>query len=316
MIEKVSMLNYSHTQYLKGIAILFVIISHIGNYSGKTWFTPLGGIGVSLFLFCSGFGLMSSFKKNGLYGFWRRKLISIYVPFVFVEIVASLVIKSTFTELLLDLLFIRWLSPIGWYMQYLFISYLIFYLGVRFIPNIIVRRIIWVGIAVCSFFFCGNLRAEQCVSFLLGVYMAEHYTDIKNFSFTKRARNGVVFIFVATILLAVKQLPQVREQSHYVITLFNLLLKSGFMLGIILITSSVLLLPSLFKYFGKMSYELYLTHGYFLWIISENIFGKYLLNSLVMSAIGICSALVLNYLITKYKKVMVRYATQGVSNKQ
>lgn len=47
--------------YVKGIAILLVIISHIGNFSGKTWFTPLGGIGVAIFLFCSGYGVMSSY---------------------------------------------------------------------------------------------------------------------------------------------------------------------------------------------------------------------------------------------------------------
>ena len=37
--------------YVKGIAILLVIISHIGNFSGKTWFTPLGGLVLQSFCF-------------------------------------------------------------------------------------------------------------------------------------------------------------------------------------------------------------------------------------------------------------------------
>ena len=73
MPNKTEMLSYDHTKYIKGIAIVFVLVSHIGNYSGKTWFTPLGGIGVSMFLFCSGFGLMSSYRNNQLSHFWIKK---------------------------------------------------------------------------------------------------------------------------------------------------------------------------------------------------------------------------------------------------
>jgi peptidoglycan/LPS O-acetylase OafA/YrhL len=66
-------MSKEHFQYIKGLAILAVIIGHIGNFSGKARFTPLGGIGVALFLFCSGYGLTKSYEKNGLENYWMKK---------------------------------------------------------------------------------------------------------------------------------------------------------------------------------------------------------------------------------------------------
>lgn len=62
---KVDFCSKSHFEVLKGIAILAVLISHAGNFSGKTWFTPLGGIGVALFLFCSGYGTYCTLSSGG-----------------------------------------------------------------------------------------------------------------------------------------------------------------------------------------------------------------------------------------------------------
>ena len=54
------------TQILKGFAILLVIVCHyMGNYGlGVTLFTPLGGIGVSIFLILAAYGLNESWKTN------------------------------------------------------------------------------------------------------------------------------------------------------------------------------------------------------------------------------------------------------------
>ncbi len=80
-------MNHSHTNELKGIAILMVIFSHIGYFlfSDHRFLFPLsiaGGVGVNLFLFLSGFGLTSSenkSKKPILY-FYLKRLRSIFVP--------------------------------------------------------------------------------------------------------------------------------------------------------------------------------------------------------------------------------------------
>ena len=55
-----------YTTTMRGIAILFVVLHHVGNSSGSVIFTPLGGIGVAMFLILSGYGLNES-KKAGLF---------------------------------------------------------------------------------------------------------------------------------------------------------------------------------------------------------------------------------------------------------
>ncbi len=54
------------TSKYKGIAILSVIICHaMGTFAqGRiTWFTPLGGVGVAIFLLLSAYGLNESWNK-------------------------------------------------------------------------------------------------------------------------------------------------------------------------------------------------------------------------------------------------------------
>ena len=167
------LLSKNHFQYLKGIAILAVIFSHIGNYSGKTWFTSLGGIGVAIFLFCSGYGLMTSYYQKGLKNFWVNKLITIYIPFAVVEIFSAIIFQYSLKELLFDLMFLKRLNPLGWYIQYLAVLYLLFYLVIRMFKNIKCRFIIWGFFSVISFVFLPNLYAEQAISFISGLFIAE-----------------------------------------------------------------------------------------------------------------------------------------------
>ncbi len=80
-------MNHSHTNELKGMAILMVIFSHIGYFlfSDHKTLYPLsvaGGVGVNIFLFLSGFGLSRSENrlKKTVLEFYKRRLKSIFVP--------------------------------------------------------------------------------------------------------------------------------------------------------------------------------------------------------------------------------------------
>lgn len=62
-------MNKAQTTVYKGVAILLVILCHaMGTFGhGITLFTPLGGIGVSVFLLLSAYGLNESWlaTSNG-----------------------------------------------------------------------------------------------------------------------------------------------------------------------------------------------------------------------------------------------------------
>ncbi|OGC45548.1 hypothetical protein A2V49_01130 [candidate division WWE3 bacterium RBG_19FT_COMBO_34_6] len=80
-------MNHSHTNELKGVAILMVIFSHIGYFlfSDHRFLFPLsvaGGVGVNIFLFLSGFGITSSELKHNklLLHFYIKRLRNIFIP--------------------------------------------------------------------------------------------------------------------------------------------------------------------------------------------------------------------------------------------
>lgn len=302
MATKISFLSYYHTKFLRGVAILLVAISHIGNYSGKTWFTPLGGIGVAIFLFCSAYGLSCSYRKNGLTDYWKKKFFAVYYPFFLIEIIVSLIYKVPVQEFIQDILFIRWLNPNGWYMQYLAVCYILFYIGMKYIDNKKVRMGLWCIIAFCSFILCGNLRAEQAVSFVLGLVVAEKYEYIEKITPKRKVVMSVLLLLVGLILLSIKQIPVVRVQPQLLISFINLLMKSSFMLAVILATTRLCFRINLIVFIGEISYPFYLIHGYFMWIIADNFTGYYFVNSMMMCTISFVLSIFANCIISKRRK--------------
>lgn len=295
-------MSKQHFQYLKGLAILAVMTGHIGNFSGKTWFTPLGGIGVAIFLFCSGFGLMKSFQVKGLTNFWRSKLISVYLPFAAVEIIAAVIYHRNFLSVLLDLLFVKMLHPYSWYLQYLLICYALFYFVMRFVPEKRTRYLIWGAASMCSFVFCSNLQGEQAISFLAGLFAAEHMKESGQIAFTKKhLALGGFLLMVSVVLLAVKQLPFARIYDH-VYTLFNLLLKSSCAAGLLLISGVKPVFKTSICWFGQLSYALYLIHGFFMWMVVQSVTGFYLLDSLVMLTASMVVSIILNQFLLLLQK--------------
>lgn len=311
-------LSKEHFKYIKGIAILAVIVAHVGNFSGRTWFTPLGGIGVALFLFCSGYGLLTSYYQKGLKGFWRNKLISIYLPFAFVEIIAAIIYRHPFLDVLLNLVFIKRLNPLGWYMQYLAVCYILFYVVVWLVSNRSIRFLIWGIAAGLSYVLCPNLQAEQAISFIGGLLLAEmNHAEKLSIDKRKTVCIGGVAIIVSIGLLAIKQLPFVRAWSHYLITLLNLLLKSGAAMGVICITSIWQPMWKAFMWMGKLSYSLYLVHGYFMPIIDKQKFGNFYVSSVAMLLLSFVVAIGLNAIVGIFNKRKEKcYDTKSISNQQ
>ncbi len=80
-------LSLNKTQELKGLAILVIVLSHIGYFlvNDHRFLWPLSimaGVGVNLFLFLSGYGLTISNLKNKLsvWQFYKKRLIKLFIP--------------------------------------------------------------------------------------------------------------------------------------------------------------------------------------------------------------------------------------------
>ena len=85
--EKYQWMDRNYTTAIKGYSILTVVWAHSGAMLSVGGIQFIAGIGVALFLMCSGYGVEVSYEKSGLIGFWKKRLLGVCLPFWVVELV-------------------------------------------------------------------------------------------------------------------------------------------------------------------------------------------------------------------------------------
>lgn len=273
------LISRDETNALKGIAILMVIVEHIGQAFNIGMMNPLGPIGVCLFLFLSGYGLSRSYQDKGRNKYFQKKIIKVYIPYVVAVIIFliwSVVIcepKSITTALQY---FVLLKLPQGsyWYLILLFYWYVVFYfLTFAFKSDkklVLLMVLASVGIIWIKDF--NRLYVWQFCSFPLGVIAAKYPSNTDRvFSPSKHRiiRGGVLILIIIFIVL--KKTPYVEQNE---LGIADTLLQIGITLTIsymILSLRDILLLGSyhgikikavtkLISLAGVVSYELYLAH--------------------------------------------------------
>lgn len=179
------------TSVLKGMAILIIMVHHmVLRMSGAGLLLPFRGIGylgVTIFFFCSGYGMtVSASKKGASYtdGFLIKRLLLIYVPAAFVNTLYMLILSLFFDK---NYTCIEWCSGIFlmvdvdssmWYIIAAFVWYAAFWIGLRFrTPN---RRIAFllvvsvVYIAVCLLMKLTKNWVDTAFMFPLGTAVASY----------------------------------------------------------------------------------------------------------------------------------------------
>lgn len=137
---------YDEIAFLRGFSILTIVLMHLiqgylKSCPGFLWkASSLGGTGVHVFFFCSGFGLYLSYMRNpvGYLEFLRRRFLKIYIPYVIIIGISALVpvmyggnrIKALFSHIFLYKMFIpEYECSFGeqfWFISTLFQLYLLF----------------------------------------------------------------------------------------------------------------------------------------------------------------------------------------------
>lgn len=256
-------ISLSDTSILKGIAILMVVIGHIGQaIPGLRVFTPLGAIGVGVFLLCSGYGIEKSVAQNGPNKYWYKRLLNVWLPYVLVELLSlPLHWECGWLAVLKDLTLISPLHPFGWYMRFLFVWYILYYVSI-FAGKYKLSLLLIASIVIWSLF--DSLHAQNAFSFVFGVAMAQ-MKSLESLWKRKYVLTGVglsiVFFFVRDY---------VKNHYHDIHLLWN---SVSLIYNVALIMTVVISykLMSVFNVklpykglaiMGVYSYEMYLFHGY------------------------------------------------------
>ena len=273
--------KYNTTVY-KGAAILAIMICHFAGQFGKgsvKIFTPLGGIGVAVFLILSAYGLNTSWNsalrnKNGPSPYkywWRKRILAVWLPYFIVQIIFYWPKHSfNFGAFILDVICVKPLYENGWYLSYLAIWYVIFYAVRRFKAVDRYRIPIFAAASLVMFFVLPEIRAEQSLSFLCGILISERKL--------KRVQTPIgcaVLAAVGAAALAFKQLPAVRNLPRIPMNAIQLLIKFPLGLALILVCWFIGKKINLKPIYGVglISYELYLLHGYFFSFVPRSFFG-------------------------------------------
>lgn len=246
------------TTALKGIAILIIFFHHVGvNGYFCHYFNPLGGIGVAMFLFLSGFGISESYKKSQLSHYWRKKIVRILIPYLiwiplyYITMHLSTLGSPKYFETI----------PRYWFIEYLLIMYAAFYF--IFPLKKVCSLTLICSLCIILFLTLNNLRAEQSLSFWAGVLFSLYKEDIAKLKNNRLFAIALLLLVVGFIALLVKQQLEFMafDLEGIAVKTTNMLIKLPVGMSIILFILAIKNNNTKWlAIIGGISYELYLTH--------------------------------------------------------
>lgn len=242
------------TNSLKGIAVILILMCHmLGGGFGYRVVTPLGGIGVSVFLFLSGYGLNESYIAKGLRQFWKNKFLRLLLPYFLWLIILIPVSYIMYGE-------VQWFYRY-WYIEYLLIWYLLFWLSKKYIPKY--SEHVLLLLALSSFFVFPNIMAEQSLSFMCGVLFSVNKDKFRGYKSRYYSILAILLLFFGTFCLALKQVDALRSfgEESLIIKSCQLGIKLPIGLSIILLYTSIRskhVIQKVLSVVGVLSLEIYL----------------------------------------------------------
>lgn len=266
-------LNKKYTNILKGIAILCVLVNHIGQRFNIGIVEPLGTFGVCLFLILSAYGLNMSVSNKGLNGYIKKRFKRVVIPYWIIVIIFSVITKAGFINFICYLFLIKLPTNIFWYIRLTIYWYIVYYF-ICHIENKVFKYLITfaMSILISLIFIDNKVYIYQILSFLLGVLLSE-YKDLITRSIIKYLNKYITMSFVGVIIFAVlKKVPYVDNNTYGVLDisigiLLNLALTV--FVSIILIKIYNLNILKIVGNIGIKSYEIYLVHPFLLFTVTN-----------------------------------------------
>lgn len=147
-------MSLSQTKYIQGFCAICVMLHHAGQKTCAPWhaekyivhgldlFVPIGYLFVSVFLFCSGYGLYKSYrqKENYLKGFIKRRILPLVLAYystglIFFVVRLLMGEKMDGAQIFYYLSGAQLCNPNAWFVIALPIFYLGFFLAFKFIKK-------------------------------------------------------------------------------------------------------------------------------------------------------------------------------------
>lgn len=262
------------TDVVKMLACVMVALHHYSAYVIsvdynnnivlQAFSTQGGYLGVALFFFMSGFGLMMSEKRHHLncFPFLKKRLSKVLIPSIIVTIIwlpifyvmhmrggNSLNDNDLHRELW------HWGDDVMWFvktltLQYLFFSIYSFFRQTR--PHY--KSLVLIIITIASFFISYSVVLRHAISlplFYLGIWIADNPSLSRKLLKSIVVPSGLILLMLATCYIG-------RHNAMILHILFNYIVVLIALIALSLFRISISNLPSII---GQGSFDVYLVHN-------------------------------------------------------
>lgn len=341
-------MSLSQTKCIQGFFAMCILFHHVGQKTSASWnpeqyivhgldfFVPIGFWFVSIFFFCSGYGLYKSYKEkaNYLNNFIERRIRPLIVTFWSISLIFLLTRFITGEEInilqIINYAFgIELCTSNLWFVLVLIIFYLAFYFSFKFIKNdnislvtTIFTVIIYTLLATIIINEAGWFEGEWwynsvhlfSIGLLFAKFEAPIVSHIKKFYYLYLVLLVSTLLFLSPFSEYIKDKYSVYGKDYELLTLFtykwiNLLVEmavsSCFVFITFIINMKIRIGNNLLKFMGGLTLEFYLIHqlyvemfGYqFLKIIPNPLYIRNVsVYLLVVLVLSIISAVFLKWL--------------------
>lgn len=307
-VEEGIVFQKSVTDWIKLLACMMVMIHHYSQYAISNHFstniilrlfdTQGGFLGVALFFFLSGYGLMQSERTKHLsFGVYLvRRLMRVYLPVIVITAIWLAIRCMCLNQCYVSVFDFLWGfgDSVLWFVQVILILYLVFYLYVTarsMLQSLCVRMfsLLVVTILATTIVYCNfeHFMAVSVPLFFIGVALSEYHVAVCRL-FRRRAWLGIVVV----LLLLVGLMASIRWRLCLWLphAMFNYLFIACCLFVASYVSLSVEKQYS-FVWLGDYAFAIYLTHMKVLALLRETIDGyvpfvAFLLFALVTALVG------------------------------
>ena len=266
-------LTIDNTTAVKGILAVSIMYSHLAGHTSYFMplfsFTAMGSIGVGAFFFLSGYGLvMASHEKDYFHGYLPKHLLKILIPYFLLLICWLVLMQGVYGTPFSDFLqsFIMG-DPISnsWYVFACLYCYFLFWLGYRTYTNFSIF-IVAIGLALWIILFLQlkwpDWWYKTICCFAIGLIWGMNAEKIDAFIW----KHYISMLILALVLLALAYISPKFLKSFFIgdsLWLVNDIamgISGALLIGVVLQRLNIA--NPITSFLGKISYCLYLFHGF------------------------------------------------------
>lgn len=263
---------------MKGILALLILLSHCANKLGldaRYSFFAVGWYCVGMFFFLSGYGVTLQTKskhqgdENYFDTFWTRRIPKILIPYVVAHIVYFFVkesygIQFNIKQIVMGLLGQSTIVDNSWYPVAAVMMYAIFWIAIKTNRVTLIAGGLLIALTTAEALLFSNQKWWYIsnLPFLAGIVLAYYDEKIE-----KKGLYLAIGMLGVVTSYCLERMSAFQSFAWYVV-ISNI--KCGSLVLLAIVLSISWSIPNKWAIFlGNISYELYLLHGLFIFIMSK-----------------------------------------------